>query len=262
MYKLNPVDSTARFVQEDYPRRFALTDEGKQNQESADVLTTTWDIESKDFGIIKDELPEVSLLDNSTVTINKGYGNIRYWRVAADESKTVDNLIQSARFNASERASVGNVDTLMQLATALEEIREPTEKHQELLVRLNERYQQRSISLAVANVLSRALPKFVYFRDYERLPGKVAINDLIRRGQQDDFTFELRIFQALLALVNSTAEEIADAHKSEQLIMKLEAISNRLSDEIFEYWSQNKHLRVEFRCDMARNQDPSPFNDG
>ena len=262
LYKLNPVDSTAKFVQEDYPRRFALTDQGKQDQESANVLTTTWDIESKDLEIIKAELPEVVLADNTTVRIKKGYGNTQYWCVAADESKTVDNLIQSARFNASERASIGNVDTLRQLATALREIGKATQKHQKLLARLNEKYQECSLNSTVTKVLGQRLPKFVYFRDYERLPGRVAINDLIRCEQENDLTVELRIFQALLALVNSSAQEIADAQRSEKLIMNLEAISNRLSDEIFQYWSQNKHLRVEFRCDMARNQDPSPFNDG
>ena len=110
--------------------------------------------------------------------------------------------------------------------------------------------------------MRRPCQKFVYFSDYERLPGRVAINELIRLEGQNNLTFELRIFQALLALVNSSAQEIANAPRSEQLIMNLEAISNRLSDETFEYWSQNKHLRVEFRCDMARPQDPTPFNDG
>ena len=51
LYKLNPVDDdAANFVQEDYPRRFALTDEGKRDQGSANVLTTAWDVERRDLG--------------------------------------------------------------------------------------------------------------------------------------------------------------------------------------------------------------------
>ena len=79
---------------------------------------------------------------------------------------------------------------------------------------------------------------------------------------QINLPFELKIFQALLNLVNSSAQEIADTGRSEDLIMNLEAIGNRLTDEIFEYWSQNKHLRVDFRFDDARPDDPEPYNDG
>lgn len=263
LYKLNPVDDdAANFVQEDYPRRFALTDEGKRDQGSANVLTTAWDVERRDLDRIGSELPEVVLAEDAVITITKGYSQARRWTVAGDEGRTVENLIQSARFNAAERASVGDAHTIERLATTLEGIPEPTEKHQRLLVRLDGAYRERTLDSAVATVLEASLPKFVYFSDYERLPGRVAINELIRLEGQNNLTFELRIFQALLALVNSSAQEIANAPRSEQLIMNLEAISNRLSDETFEYWSQNKHLRVEFRCDMARPQDPTPFNDG
>ena len=116
--------------------------------------------------------------------------------------------------------------------------------------------------MAVATVLKPNLPKFVYFKEYERLPGKVSIDQLVQLEQTNQLTFELKIFQALLDLVNSSAQGIAETGRSEDLIMNLEAIGNRLSDEIFEYWSQNKHLKVDFRCDMGRPDDPSPFNDG
>ena len=63
-------------------------------------------------------------------------------------------------------------------------------------------------------------------------------------------------------LVNQSAEQIRDTGTSEELIMQLETVSNGLTEEIFEYWSQNKHLRVEFRFDMARQNDSPPFNQG
>ena len=50
--------------------------------------------------------------------------------------------------------------------------------------------------------------------------------------------------------------------KFEQFVAKLEAVSNRISAEIFNYWSQNRHLDVDFRFDAARASDPSPFNSG
>lgn len=39
-------------------------------------------------------------------------------------------------------------------------------------------------------------------------------------------------------------------------------MSSRISREIFEYWSQNKHLKVDFSFDAARPNDPAPYNSG
>ena len=158
--------------------------------------------------------------------------------------------------------SQGGLSTIRALHEALSSIKDPTQKHQELQKRLNESYSRNTVSSAVSKVLLPNLPKFVYFKEYERLPGKVSINDLVQLEQSNQLTFELKIFQALLDLVNSSAQTIAETGRSEDLIMNLEAIGNRLTDEIFEYWSQNKHLKVDFRCDMGRADDPAPFNSG
>ena len=264
LYKLNPVeDDASNFHTNDYPRRYALTDDGKKDSKLATVLTTEWSLDKPDLELLRGELPELEIQDDLIVTIRKGYKNTRSWYVTADEAATIKNLIDTARFNTAERASLtGNLATIQDLQKALSDIEQPTQKHQDLLQRLDEKYPKQSISSAVTAVLTPNLPKFVYFKEYERLPGKVSINHLLQQEQANQLTFELKIFQALLSLVNSNAQGIAEAGRSEDLIMNLEAIENRLTDEIFEYWSQNKHLKIDFRCDMGRPDDPPPFNSG
>ena len=264
LYKLNPVeDDASNFHTNDYPRRYALTDEGKEDSKVANVLTTEWSLDEPDLELLRGELPELEIKNDVIVNIRKGYRNAQLWAVPADEDATVKNLIDSARFNAAERASVtGDPATIQALHEALSSIEEPTPKHQELQQRLNEKYPKKSISLAATTALLPNLPKFVYFKEYERLPGKVSIDQLVQLEQENQLTFELKIFQALLDLVNSSAQGIAETGRSEDLIMNLEAIENRLTDEIFEYWSQNRHLKVDFRCDMGRPNDPPPFNAG
>lgn len=71
-----------------------------------------------------------------------------------------------------------------------------------------------------------------------------------------------RIFESLLEMAGSSIDEISSITHSEKLIAKLEAVSNRMTRQIFEYWSQNKHLSVEFRFDTGRPEDPAPFNNG
>lgn len=263
LYKLNPVEpEDGSFQEEDYPRRFVVTDEGADDLKSAPAVTTQWELEETDWKLIESELPKLVLKKDSLVTIVRGYDNVTKWAVDADEAATVKALIAGSNFDAIEKAAVGDPNTIQQLMQKLQGMAGATAKHQTLLQNLTTKYDGGTAGSAVAKVLDSVFPKFLYFTEYQKLPGMVSINDLVQRENNNNLTFGLRIFQALLALVNSDAETIAESGRSEQLITRLEGVSNRLTREIFEYWRQNQHLRVEFRCDAGRTDDDPPFNDG
>jgi hypothetical protein len=65
-----------------------------------------------------------------------------------------------------------------------------------------------------------------------------------------------QVFLALLAMTGTTMEQLAGMDKFEPLIAKLEAVSIRISNEIFKYWSQNRNLKVILRADPAKSRDP------
>ncbi|GIS64661.1 MAG: hypothetical protein CM1200mP3_09090 [Chloroflexota bacterium] len=44
--------------------------------------------------------------------------------------------------------------------------------------------------------------------------------------------------------------------------MGLESASITITDEIFEYWQQNRQLKVEFDLSQADPRDPAPMNEG
>jgi hypothetical protein len=71
-----------------------------------------------------------------------------------------------------------------------------------------------------------------------------------------------QVFIAFLGLVGTTLEDMAKLDKFEPMIAKLESVSNRISREIFTYWTQNRNLKVQFRLDAGRSGDPAPFNSG
>ena len=56
---------------------------------------------------------------------------------------------------------------------------------------------------------------------------------------------------ALLDLVGEELEEFETLANQERLIASLEAAGNTISDEMFEFWSQNKNRKVEFRLRLA-----------
>ena len=110
------------------------------------------------------------------------------------------------------------------------------------------------------NIIAKQLPKFLYFPNYGTLPGKVSINQVTADGYNP--TDEYKYFEALLSLAGTNIHELKDAGQLEELTAQMEAISNGISDKIFQYWSQNKHLQVQVRYNHARPNDPYPYNSG
>ena len=111
-------------------------------------------------------------------------------------------------------------------------------------------------------ILRDRLPTFLYFPNYGSLPGRISIDHVINQNSNQDGEEQYRYFKALLELAGTSANDLKQATQSEELVARLEAVSNRVSDKVFEYWSQNRHLEVEVRCDQARPKDPPPYNSG
>jgi len=102
----------------------------------------------------------------------------------------------------------------------------------------------------------------LYFDEYLTLPGTVSVNDIVTRKAQNTLGERDRIFLALLSLAGTTLEKVHGAGTFEEFNASLRAVSNQISDQIFKYWSQNKHLDVDIRLDHARPSDLPPFNSG
>lgn len=262
LYKLNPVEPDEGFRKTDYPRKSALIDEGQEDIKSVQAIVTEWSLEEADLALLHKDLPELGIQSDAVLKISKGYDGSQNWDIAINEKEAVSTLISNAHFNAAEKSSLGNPETIQELSQCLESINNPTEKQRSVLEKVDRSYPDGHAMSGVWTCLENAFPHFIYFQEYKHLPGKVSINELIRHEQAGGLSFQLKMFQALLKLANSSAQEIADAPRSEELIMQLEAVSNRITNEIFAYWSQNRHLRVDFRCDIARSGDPEPFNEG
>ena len=112
-------------------------------------------------------------------------------------------------------------------------------------------------------ILHSKLPHFLYFPQYGTLPGKISVNEMRQHfSNHGEYEDKYRYFQALLELAGTDVEDLGETTTSEELIAKLEVISNRTSQQIFKYWSQNRDLNVEIRYDQGRAQDPPPFNEG
>ena len=187
------------------------------------VLTTKWELSEDDIAEVEKKLGE-GAIENPIVTITKGYENRRIWKTPINDTEVVKHM----------RSSSGE--------------EEETKQDPEQLA---------------LEILEKRLPKFLYFPNYGTLPGKISIDQYVDGTADSPEEIEKhRHFQALLQLAGTTVEDLKNTGRSEELVARLETVSNSMSDKVFEYWSQNKHLQVEIRCDPARPQDPPPYDTG
>lgn len=109
--------------------------------------------------------------------------------------------------------------------------------------------------------ISPTLPRFLYFDDYRLLNGKINLESLNQRKVNNKLTEADETAFGLFDLAGINLKELMSEEGYENSKAKLEAIGLTITQQVFEYWKQNKDLAVEFDI-KADPQDQPPFNTG
>ncbi|PKB83743.1 MAG: hypothetical protein BZY88_01505 [SAR202 cluster bacterium Io17-Chloro-G9] len=131
-----------------------------------------------------------------------------------------------------------------------------------LLVFLITNFKDNDAKQGVVDRLQPRLPTIAYFSEYLRMPGQVSVQDLKSRQETGFLEEGDKIFLALLDMIGRTVNDLEQIDQHEILTAQLEGASDRVTQEIFQYWSQNQSLRVQFLLQRALPGDPPPYNDG
>ena len=193
-----------------------------QQEYTDPVLTTKWELSDDDIAEIEAAIGK-GAIENRIVTASRGYSNTRTWDI-----------------------QFADTDAMKLIRSSTNEDGTPKEAPEQ----------------TARNILVKRLPKFLYFPNYGTLPGKVSIDQVISGNYGDEDAEKHKYFSALLDLAGTSVQGLNNTGQSEELVAQLEAVSNRISDKVFQYWSQNRHLQVEVRCDHARSDDPAPYDTG
>lgn len=262
LYKLNPVEKDKSNFEalEEYPRKSLSDYEEIKAESPANVLTTIWELEEKEEKAVQEKYGV--LLKNKIVKITKGYDNKQHWDIEIDENDIVEYYLKQLNSEPNEIWKGPKVDSITELISQLENIKSPSEKESKVLGEIKKNIPNGQVADSVNITLSSYMPTFLYFSDYQKMMGRVSLDLLLKHKSEKSLVFSEKIFLALLDLAGSSPEDFQKLGKLEHLIAKLEGVSNRISKEIFKYWSQNKNLEIEFRFDTARPNDSPPFNSG
>ena len=109
--------------------------------------------------------------------------------------------------------------------------------------------------------ISRALPRCLYFDDYNLLDGKINLPSLHQRQANNQLTNADKTVLGLFDLAGITLDELMSEEGYETSKAKLEAIGLEITQEVFKFWKQNQELDVEFDV-KADPKDAPPYNNG
>lgn len=247
----------------DYPRRFSTRFDDRHPNGSAEVIRTWWRLDDADKAAVENRIGSGVLL-GATFQIHFGFryrDGERIWDIAVDHAKALEILVNKHALDATERNVLHGVTDGPSADKALSGLSERTPKQEALLQEIK-KCRKSSFSLAVIDVLAGRQPKFFFTSHFERMSGMVSIQKLQQDKERETVSIGDKIFLAFLEYAGTTLEELHDADRREALKAKCESASNEITEEIFQFWSQNNALEVVIDIDSGKAKDPAPFNSG
>ena len=258
--RLNPVDSASgKFSLRDYPRKGYVRYRRRHDSQPDVVVRAEFELSDEEIADLESKFGQ-GVMRSRRVMASKNYKNQRAWQFDIDETAVIRHLVESAGLPDEIRQYVLSVGTWQDLQERLQSIETTNPAVDALMDRLpgNDLRQQ-----VVLDHLEQYLPVLVYFDNYSTMRGRISIEDIKqRRSIPEELDDSDRTFLALLSMVGSSLDELEHETNFEYLKAELESASIGISDEIFEFWKQNKQLRVQFDLSSANPNDLPPLNSG
>lgn len=260
--RLNPVDGDQEFELKDYPRKGYVKYRRQHMTNPAVAITAVLTL-SDDEKYEMAEQVGAGVIVSEEITVSKNYKNELFWQFDMDEGGVVQHLLTNSELPPEIVNHANDASSVMELLATLEALDVKPVAVGRLITNIYSRFSEREPRAVVEDILHSMLPKFVYFDEYSTMRGRISIQDMLRRVEaNEDLDESDRTFMSLLSLVGADLEDLQTQMNYEYMKAELESASISISDEMFEYWAQNKQLRVEFDLSPADPNDTPPLNEG
>ena len=101
-------------------------------------------------------------------------------------------------------------------------------------------------------LISPLLPKYLYYDEYYSLSSRINIEALQAETLDSD---ELKTAKALFELADINIDDLINSEDFEDFKAELEATEANISEELFEFWSSNNNLDIQFDIDKVEKTD-------
>lgn len=258
---LNPIKGKTEYNDvTDYPSKAFSTYKKTRADNPATVTTATLELSDKEVAHVA-SIFGPNALKSKQLTVSRGYGGVKSFDFQTDGMAALAHVVSQLGLTEAELATVGTPMTGDELLTALSRLSEPREATVALISRITKWRKHDHDHHLIEEVLSPALPKFFYFDDYSIMPGRVSLEHIDAKRTAETLEESEKTFLSLLGAVDADLGDFAGTD-FEELTRQLEAAANSITDQVFEFWSQNKDLRVNIQMSPANPNDEVPLNSG
>lgn len=247
----------------DYPRRFSTRFDERHPDGNAEVIRTWWRLENADISAV-DKRFGSGVIGKDVFEVHLGFrypDGKRIWEIEVDSAKCLEYLTSKHALDATERNVLHGVHNGPDADRALSNLSDRSPK-QEALLQDIKKCRKSSFVLGVIDILEARQPQFFFTSHFERMSGMISIQKLQQDRNQNTVSTGDKIFLDFLEYAGTTLEELLEADRREALKAKCEAASNEITEEIFQFWSQNNALEVIIEIDTGKPADKPPFNAG
>ena len=261
LHGLNPMGSFAYDKIRDYPRRHLNRFDDRHSTGKSKVIETSWLLSEEDKALITERYG-IDSLENDEITVSKYIGNnSQYLAIPCNSQACLKHLIDKYELTNLEQEPIKNAENAKGAVTALTALPQRSENLEGLLTELNG-LRNTDFHAAMIDILSSFMPKFFYTSHFDRMPGEISINKISGDIQQNRVSTPDQIFLDFLEYAGTSIDDLKGATKRQDLNARCEGASNEITDEIFQFWSQNEALKVKINIGEGRPDDLPPFNTG
>lgn len=239
----------------DYPRSELI----KVRNQNPYALTCEYELSNEDIENIEDDFAK-GIISKQSFSLTSRYDNTRIITgITANFDVFKDWLIAFFDVGSQGKELLHTVASFSDLETAVAE-NETTPGMKEIQTTLTKikksagRWENPLEGYIYFNYISPAIPKLWYFSDYFSLPCRINLNDFATGEPTENLsTEEFKIAKALFELSGLQISDILSETNFEAFKAQLEATSNAITDDMFEYWTTNQNLEIRFDIEHTAN---------
>lgn len=250
-------------ITQDYPRNELI--DFQHVEDDCDIIECKYEISSDLLKEIEEEFgKEVFTTKEFTYTCHYKSKTNTFGGISANQKKFLELKVSEYSLSEATKETIIKMASLKDIADIVESEGDDdlTALKSEIKRIIEGGYNTASWtnlleSYIAKNWIKAKMPKFWYFDDYYPLRGKININKLKNEPPTNE---KDKTSKALFELARIKPEEILNASEAEyeKYIALLEASSNKITNEIFKYWSTNKNLDIEFKIQNTTNPQGQP----
>jgi hypothetical protein len=266
LYRTNPIIPGDTVFDEtyDYPKRevedyrFAVE---KGDRDEAVVVEALYELEDDDMVAVTSVFGP-GVLKEKTFKRETYYGKSNSkFILATDEDAARAHLADNPALLDELKQTLNATKTWADFASTLGGA-EPTEAVK-ALKELVAKSHEKGLQYYIFNSLiwPRA-PKYLYFDEYYQMEGRANLNALIAREDSKQLKDSDYPLLGLINLARLNYRQLVQTRNTTELKNKLEGAGNYLSKRIVKYWSQNRHIKMEFDVRDGKPEDPEDMRQG